>query len=104
MSFTGQLHNNTVQLQWKISNAKNFERFEIERSIDGRVYINIGNVTFNSSIADYTSQDNISTLQSNHIFYRLKLVDAGGKFTYSRIIAFNINAAQNNFMVYRMFQ
>jgi uncharacterized repeat protein (TIGR01451 family) len=100
ISFTGLLNNNIVQLKWKVNDAKNFERFEIERSIDGRIYYGIGNVTFNSSIADYTSQDNISTLQSNHIFYRLKLVDADGKFTYSRIIAFNINAVQNNFIVY----
>jgi uncharacterized repeat protein (TIGR01451 family) len=100
LSFTGQLNNNTVQLKWKVSDAQNFERFEIERSVDGRIYNRIGNVLFNNSIADYSSQDNISTLQSNHIFYRLKLIDADGKFTYSKVIAFNINAAQNNFIVY----
>jgi uncharacterized repeat protein (TIGR01451 family) len=99
ISFTGQLNNNSVQLKWKVTDAKSFERFEIERSIDGRIYARIGIRSFINSIDDYTANDNVSTLQSNHIFYRLKLVDVDGKFSYSKIISFNISA-QNRFMVY----
>lgn len=99
LNFTGQLNNNTVQLKWKVSNAKSFERFEIERSVDGRIYDKAGCVSFDHSIADYQAQDNISTLQSNRIFYRLKLIDADGNFTYSKVISFNISV-QDHFIVY----
>jgi uncharacterized repeat protein (TIGR01451 family) len=100
LNFTGQLNNNTVQLQWKISDAKNFEKFEIERSLDGRNYGRIQTVAFANSITSYHSQDNISILQSGQIFYRLKLVDADGKFSYSKVIVFNLNTTQSNFIVY----
>lgn len=99
ISFTGQLNNSTVQLIWKVSDAKSFERFEIERSVDGRIYNNIGSVAFDNSIDDYNAHDNISTLQSNHIFYRLKLIDADGRFTYSKVISFNISV-HDHFIVY----
>jgi hypothetical protein len=100
LNFTGQLNNNTVQLQWKIGDAKNFERFEIERSLDGRNYSGIQTVAFTNSITNYHSQDYVSTLQSRQIFYRLKLVDADGKFSYSKVIVFNLNTTQSNFIVY----
>jgi len=51
-------------------------------------------------ISDYHAQDDISTLQSNQIFYRLKLVDEDGRFFYSKVIAFKINSTQNDLTIY----
>lgn len=100
ISFTGQLNNNAVQLQWKVGEAKNFERFEVERSLDGRNYSKIETVSFANSIVAYNTTDNISILQPGQIFYRLKLVDADGKFGYSKVIVFRTNSPQSNFIVY----
>lgn len=100
INFTGQLSNNTVQLNWKADQGKDFEKFEIERSLDGKIYSRIETVPFNNSISDYHLLDNISALQSKLIFYRLKMIDADSKFSYSKVIVFRTNPVQNNFTIY----
>jgi hypothetical protein len=100
LSFTGQLSSNTVQLNWNTDNGKNFEKFEVERSLDGKIYIRIETVPFNHSISDYHLIDNISSLQSKLIFYRLKMIDADGNFSYSKVVVFKINPFQNSFTIY----
>lgn len=100
LSFTGQLTNNTVQLNWKTANETAFERFEVERSFNGVGFDKIGSVGFASSVHAYSATDNVAGVSSKHIFYRLKLMDSDGKFSYSKVVAFNINESQNRFMVY----
>jgi hypothetical protein len=100
INFTGQLSNNTVQLNWKADQGRNFEKFEIERSLDGKIYTRIETIPFNNLIHDYHLLDNISVLQSKLIFYRLKMIDADSKFSYSKIIVFRTNPVQNNFTIY----
>ncbi|MBO9682033.1 MAG: T9SS type A sorting domain-containing protein, partial [Flavisolibacter sp.] len=100
INFTGQLSNNTVQLNWKADQGKDFEKFEIERSLDGKIYNRIETVPFNNSISNYHLLDNISALPSKLIFYRLKMIDADSKFNYSKVIVFRINPVQNNFTIY----
>lgn len=100
LSFTGQLTNNLVQLNWQTSTASNFERFEVERSADGKNYNRIATVPFSNAISKYIAKDNISLQRAIHFFYRLKLIDADGKYSYSRILVFKLNSAQNTFMIY----
>lgn len=100
LSFAGRLSNNTVQLNWHVDNGRDFEKFEIERSFDGRVYNRIQTLLFNNSINDYYLLDDISALQSKLIFYRLKMIDVDGKFTYSNLIVFRINPIENGFTIY----
>ena len=100
LSFTGQLSNNTVHLNWKVDQGRNFEKFEMERSLDGKIYNRIETVPFNHSINDYHLIDNISSLQPKLIFYRLKMIDADDKFSYSKIVVFKTNPVQNSFTIY----
>jgi len=100
VNFTGQLSNSTVQLNWKAGRGNNFEKFEIERSVDGKTYTRIATVQFKNAIDDYHLVDNISLLQSKLIFYRLKMIDADGKFSCSKVIVFRTNPIQNSFTIY----
>jgi uncharacterized repeat protein (TIGR01451 family) len=100
LSFTGQLGDNTVQLNWKTANETAFERFEVERSFNGVAFDKIGSIGFVSSVHVYGATDNVAAVSSKHIFYRLKLIDRDGKFNYSKVVAFNINLRQNQFSVY----
>jgi hypothetical protein len=100
LNFTGQLTNNIAQLSWKADRGNNFEKFEIERSFDGKTYSRIETILFNNLINDYHLTDNTSALQSKLIFYRLKMIDADGKFTYSKVIVFRINPIENSFTIY----
>jgi uncharacterized delta-60 repeat protein len=94
LEFTGSLQNKYVLLEWKIATEKNVSSFIIERSADGNRFIQInnvlsqgnGNVTRNYSSVDAEPMQGIN-------FYRLKIIDADGKYTYSNVVAIKINAA-----------
>jgi uncharacterized repeat protein (TIGR01451 family) len=100
LSFTGQLTNSNVQLHWNVSNATNFERFEVERSIDGHTYSRTTALPFNTSVSVYNAIDNVAGLSANTVFYRLKLIDADGHYTYSKVVVFKINTAGGQLFVY----
>ena len=93
LDFKAILQNKSVLLQWKIATQKNLARFVIERSPDGNRFLPINNVAVTgggSYSRDYSILDGQPLKGIN--FYRLKMVDADGKFTYSNIVAVKINA------------
>jgi uncharacterized delta-60 repeat protein len=91
--FTGSLENKSVLLEWKIATEKNVTHFIVERSADGNRFIQINNVLSlgnNNVTRNYSSVD-AGPMQGIN-FYRLKIIDADGKYTYSNVVAIKINA------------
>lgn len=91
LDFKAVQQNNEVLLQWKVAMQQNLSRFIIERSADGYTFAPIKNITADgwSTLArNYSSVDEQPFRKIN--FYRLKLVDADDKFSYSNIVAVKI--------------
>jgi trimeric autotransporter adhesin len=90
LKFKGALENNATHLQWETANETNTSHFVVERSIDGNNFSNIGTVAAagNSMGAQkYDYMDYAATHQSSStLYYRLKMVDLNGDFTYSKVI------------------
>lgn len=85
-SFTGALVNNSVNLNWKVSSVINFSHFEIEKSSNGINFTKLANVAFQNN-EQYLFND--GALVNNHnYFYRLKMVDFDGNFSYSNVLHF----------------
>jgi PQQ-dependent dehydrogenase (s-GDH family) len=94
ITFKGTLQNNATLLQWETDNEKNTSHFGIERSTDGRNFDAIGSVTANNNGIEnkYAFVDNeVTLLPATVIYYRLKMVDAGGQFTYSNVVTISLN-------------
>ncbi|HEY8401765.1 MAG TPA: PKD domain-containing protein, partial [Cytophagaceae bacterium] len=81
----------SVLLKWATSQEVNNNYFEIEKSIDGIHFFNIGKVNGagNSSQALHYSYNDRET-HSGVIYYRIKQVDYDGTFTYSTIKSVHI--------------
>lgn len=102
LSFSGSLQNNTALLQWKTENEVNTDHFELERSVNGIDFKMITsepakgttNSANNYSYIDYEAANQNATV----VYYRLKIVDADGSFTYSQVVSVTIVTA-NTFMV-----
>lgn len=93
LDFKAVLENKSVLLQWKIATEKNLATFVIERSADATIFLPINTVPVTGESAfsrDYSIMD-VQPLQGIN-FYRLKMIDADGKFAYSNIVAVKINA------------
>lgn len=84
LSFSASKIKTDVQINWTASSTDEHEYFVLERSSDGRHFTAITSVPVkgNGEFAyNYTDRP-----VSEKTFYRMKLVDAGGKSTYSQII------------------
>ena len=92
LTFTGSLQNdNSVLLTWKTENEINTSHFIVERSIDGNNFNNIGMVAASgnsNAVLNYALTDNDAFNQQVLVlYYRLRMVDADGRFSYSSVIA-----------------
>lgn len=87
-SITAKKAGNGVQLNWGVGEESNVEKYEVERSINARDFIKVGEVaaTHNSSYSFLDNQP-INGLS----FYRVRNVDIDGKYKYSSIVRMNLN-------------
>ncbi len=97
LHFSGVLSNDIAWLQWETLQESGFSHFVVQRSFDGTNFTDIGNINGKGSISknDYTFVDNdLKTQPGLKAFYRLRLVDNDGRFTYSRILRFDREPTQ----------
>lgn len=93
LRFTAQKEGEQVSLKWSTASERNSDRFEIERSVNKNEWTMQGKVKASgnsNSMRSYQFSDQ-ATGNRYTLFYRLRMVDQNGSFTYSDIIAVNPN-------------
>ncbi len=90
-SFTGiLLRNNMIKLDWATLQEINCDRYEIERSVDGKTFIKTGTIAghgFTSLDMYYTFNDDVTTINGSIVYYRLRQVDIDGKSSFSKVVS-----------------
>jgi hypothetical protein len=86
ISFTATHEAGSNLLQWSTTGEVNTHKFEIQRSANARTFMKIATVeTAGSGSFQYNYYDRTSNDLTS--YYRLKMSDLDGTFSYSRIIA-----------------
>ncbi len=98
IDFKANKYNESVLLNWYATRETNFKNFEIERSADGIHFANTGIVN-GANLANYSFMDN-SLPDVATVFYRLKMIDIDGKFTYSKVVSIRLKNIFSNALVY----
>lgn len=91
LDFNGALSNKTVFLKWQTANEKNTSYFDVLRSEDGREWNTVGKVAAagtKSTTSSYGLNDDVRAVNSSSIYYRLRMVDIDGSYTYSNTLVF----------------
>lgn len=89
ISFGGSFRNNNATLTWEVENLQNFSHFELERSNNGSSYAAIASrqpVGDPAARTTYQYVDDLSANTARSFYYRLKMIDKDGRYTYSNII------------------
>ncbi|PWJ53575.1 putative secreted protein (Por secretion system target) [Dyadobacter jejuensis] len=87
VKFSAQQSEKTIVLNWATTAETNSERFEIQRSLDGKHWVAIGEVSAKGESAVYQSYLYIDTHPYIGInFYRLKMIDHDQSYALSRIV------------------
>lgn len=98
-SFTASLiDKQNCLLKWNTESETDNAYFEIQRSNDGVHFEYRGKVEGNGTTSltkRYEYKDEINGLD-NVIYYRLKIIDKDGKYSFSKIIALKINGTNTN--------
>jgi hypothetical protein len=99
VSFSGAKHTGFNQLQWQTASEVNTKWFELERSSDGKNFTKIATINTIKSNGNNNYSINDNGAYNGKLFYRLKMVDTDGRFTYSQVIWIN-SASQGNIIIY----
>ncbi len=102
-SFNAAIAGNNGIVKWKTEAEINNDHYEIERSNDGIHFTTRGRVNGNGTSSISHSYDFTDRLTpgSPIVYYRLKIVDIDGRFSYSAIVALRINGTLvGNFNAY----
>ncbi|MBN8672610.1 MAG: T9SS type A sorting domain-containing protein [Chitinophagales bacterium] len=97
-SFTGSANTGYNQLKWTVTQEFDLSRYELERSTDGSSFSRVATITARNQQTETTYQhnDNTSLFES---YYRLKIIDINGSFTYSTVVFIRKTTGKNVFEV-----
>lgn len=100
INFSGTTNGNTNILKWQVAKEINLSKYELECSKDGVTFVAIGGtMAVNNSNYQFVDEHPFWN-NTGKIFYRLKLVDLDGTFTYSPIIVLNTQNTPYDITVY----
>ncbi|GGC12629.1 FG-GAP-like repeat-containing protein [Dyadobacter sediminis] len=95
ISFTADTLERSVELHWTTASEVNSKSFEIERCKNAHDWTQTGSVPANvntKSISFYSFTDR--SVLSGKYYYRLKMIDQDGTYTYGRIQTVNLQSAE----------
>ena len=101
VNFDAAREGNMVNLKWATTEEVNSDRFEVEHSLNGKQWNQIGTVTSNGEskvMKNYSFADLNAANGEN--MYRLKMVDKDETFAYSRIRSVKFDGAGVDLSVY----
>ena len=108
VSFEAREQENTVWLTWQTTEEVNASHFEVQRSFDGKSFESVGNVKAGnkagSNPENYVFLDSILLYApAGAFYYRLKMVDRDGSYSYSAICLAMLKKAESVFSADKLY-
>ncbi len=87
LTFTAQVREELITLEWESTNELDFIGFEVERSLDEIHFEKVGSIS-GSEASQYTWSEKNFIIGT--YYYRLKLINVNGTYNYSEILQVNL--------------
>jgi hypothetical protein len=94
---------NNVKVSWTTTDEINADYFVVERSTDATSFAGIAQVNASETsnpVHSYNVNDQLENVNSNIVYYRLRIVDKNGKYTYSKVVPVKLDQPLNVFSIY----
>jgi len=100
IAFNGSVQDDANLLEWQTADEENLAGFEITRSTDGKTFDKAGFVAADNTGGRhiYTFTDRKPLAGDN--FYRLKMTDNDGKYTYSNVVTISTGITKGYSIIY----
>ncbi|MES2557528.1 MAG: T9SS type A sorting domain-containing protein [Bacteroidota bacterium] len=98
LNFSAEKSTSGTNVSWNVENERSFSRYELERSYEGDEFsfIKIHTVNGNCSGNDPCTYSYKDISHNKTVYYRLKMIDENGDFSYSSIISLDESAENSN--------
>jgi hypothetical protein len=98
INFSASFKDQQTSLKWASERETNFEKYIIERSSTGANFVTVGEKRYAGTPGrnNYDFNDDLSAVDGSVFYYRLKMLDTDGKFTYSAIVLVKKEAKRIN--------
>ena len=96
---------NNVKVSWSTTDEVNASYFDVERSsnsADFGVIAKVNASESNNPVHNYSVNDPLNNVNSNIVYYRLRIVDKDGKYKYSKIIPVKLTSLKIIFQFIRI--
>jgi hypothetical protein len=100
-SFSAAVKDQSVQLDWMVSNERQVQEYQVERSGDGRTWEVLSTVPAqqgNGSLKKYVYLDLRAFSSLRH--YRIKQIDLDGAFTYSPVRTVDLSSVGKSIRIF----
>jgi hypothetical protein len=97
------ISSNNVKVSWSTTSEINASYYVVERSANGEDFIPVGQVNVSESlnpVHNYNLNDQLYNVNSNIVYYRLRIVDNSGKFSYSKVVPVKLDQPETSFSIY----
>jgi len=100
LDFSANLGTNGINLKWQTTKEVNTKSFDLEWSEDGQLFKKIGiqQAASTNGTHQYSFFHTIAVTNDN--YYRLKMIDDDGRFTYSKVIRINAALRQSPITIF----
>ena len=100
LHFNGYVDGKTIRLNWQTSNEVNTLQYTIERKVNNS-YMAIGTVYTNGDLSNINNyQFTSSEPAAGTYYYRLKIEDLDGSYTYSAVVPVTFASSINKVSIY----
>ena len=89
ISFTGNINNGKISLEWSLASNEMASKIDIEESTDGKNFTATSSLSATGKTGTDTYQYSTFT-ESSKIYYRIRITEKSGVVTYSKIIMLSI--------------
>jgi hypothetical protein len=98
LDFGGKSNTSYNELYWKVTEEQSLSRYELERSNDGATYAKVATIAAQNQTSEtlYRHNDNTTLFET---YYRLKIINIDGSFTYSSVVFIRKSGGKNEFSV-----
>ncbi|HMU47026.1 MAG TPA: kelch repeat-containing protein [Chitinophagaceae bacterium] len=102
LEFTGSSNKDIITLKWKTADETGLSHYIVQRSFDGTNFSELGQLNSKGNTLNYYgyTDNNLAGSASQLVFYRLKMVNTDGKFSYSNIIRFDLRSVSGNLKLF----
>jgi hypothetical protein len=85
LSFNGTVNDRKVVLQWSIGENQTADRFQVEKSMDGKTF-HVAALAFGSDKPGMFSYEFYEKVGKEKVSYRIKLINKDSGSAYSKIV------------------